>query len=42
MPFAGFDDFDSCVRTMMDDEGHDEVSARSICGALEEEAKAEN
>ena len=42
MGFAGFDDFDSCVRTMTDEEGHDETAAERICGALQEEAKAEN
>ena len=42
MPFAGFDDFDSCVRTMTDEEGHDPDAAERICGALQEEAKAEN
>ena len=42
MPFAGFDDFDSCVRTMTDEEGHEQDAAERICGALQEEAKAEN
>jgi hypothetical protein len=42
MPFAGFDSFDSCVRTMTDEEGHDQDSAENICGALQAEAKAEN
>lgn len=42
MPFAGFDDFDSCVRTMTEEEGHDEEAAESICGALQAEAKSEH
>jgi hypothetical protein len=40
MPFAGFEDFEECVVTMTDD-GHDEQSAENICGALQEEAKAD-
>ena len=41
MPFAGFEDFEECQRTMQED-GHDEDSAQSICGALQAEAKSEN
>jgi len=42
MPFAGFDDWDSCIRTMTDEEGHDQDAAERICGALQAEAKADN
>ena len=42
MPFAGFDDFDDCLATMETEEGHDEESARRICGALQAEAKSEH
>jgi hypothetical protein len=42
-PFSGFDNFDDCVQTMREDEGHDMESATRICGALqaEEKTKAE-
>ena len=42
MPFAGFEDFSSCKRTMMDEEGHDEDAAERICGALQAESKNDN
>lgn len=42
MPFSGFDDFDDCLETMMDEEGHDRESAQNICGALQAEAKADH
>jgi hypothetical protein len=42
MPFAGFDDFDDCLDTMRTEEGHDEESARRICGALQAESKSEH
>jgi len=42
VPFSGFEDFGECVRTMTDEEGHDEESAKDICGALQAEAKSEN
>jgi hypothetical protein len=42
MPFAGFDDFDDCLATMETEEGHDEESARRICGALQAESKSEH
>lgn len=42
MPFAGFDSFDDCVRTMTDEEGHDQESAENICGALQAESKADH
>jgi phage head maturation protease len=43
-PFQGFDDFDDCVQTMMDEEGHDEETAKKICGAIKKrnEIKAKN
>jgi len=43
-PFAGFDSFEDCKQTMMDEEGHDEDSAEKICGALKKknEIKAVN
>lgn len=41
-PFAGFEDFSECKRTMMDEEGHDEASAENICGALQAEAKTDH
>ena len=41
MPFAGFEDFDACLATMTEEEGHDEQSAENICGALQAEAKAD-
>jgi len=41
MPFAGFGDFEECQRTMQED-GHDEDSAQSICGALQAEAKSDH
>jgi len=37
MPFAGFNDFNDCKETMMNEEGHDKESAEKICGALESE-----
>lgn len=42
MPFAGFDDWNDCMRTMTDEEGHDEGRAESICGALQAEAKSDH
>ena len=42
MPFAGFDDWDECIVTMTDEEGHDQDAAERICGALQAEAKNEN
>lgn len=42
MPFAGFDDWDECMTTMTSEEGHDEETAKDICGALRAEAKADN
>jgi hypothetical protein len=42
MPFAGFDDFDDCLTIMTEEEGHDDESARNICGALQAEAKADH
>lgn len=42
MPFAGFDDWDDCVRTMAEEEGHDMESAENICGALQAEAKSDH
>lgn len=41
-PFAGFDDFDECLRTMTEEEGHDQSAAERICGALQDEAKSEH
>jgi hypothetical protein len=41
VPFAGFDDWEDCMTTMTEEEGHDEDSAESICGALEAEAKSD-
>ena len=41
MPFSGFDDWDDCIQTMTEDEGHDQDSAENICGALQAEAKAD-
>jgi hypothetical protein len=41
-PFSGFDDWDDCMQTMTEEEGHDEQSAENICGALQAEAKADN
>lgn len=42
MPFDGFEDFDECKRTMMEEDGHDESAAENICGALQQEAKSEH
>jgi len=42
VPFAGFDDFDDCLATMQDEEGHDRESAENICGALQAEAKSDH
>ncbi|AGC34558.1 head maturation protease [Haloarcula sinaiiensis tailed virus 1] len=42
MPFAGFDDWDDCMDTMLNEEGHDEQSAQNICGALQAEAKSDS
>jgi hypothetical protein len=42
MSFAGFDDWDECIVTMTEEEGHDQSSAEQICGALQAEAKADN
>jgi len=43
MPFAGFEDFDSCVSKMMEKQGYDEETAKKVCGKLkaEHENKAE-
>lgn len=40
-PFAGFEDFDACVASIMDSQGVDEDSARAICGELQAEAESE-
>lgn len=40
MPFAGFEDFDDCVKTVMAKQGVDEEAAKRICGELQ--AKHEN
>jgi len=42
MPFSGFEDWDDCIATMTDEEGHDQEAAENICGALQSEAKAEH
>jgi hypothetical protein len=42
MPFAGFDDWEDCIETMTEEEGHDMDSAESICGALQAEAKSDH
>jgi hypothetical protein len=42
MPFAGFDDWDDCIATMTEEEGHDQDSAENICGALQAEAKSDH
>jgi hypothetical protein len=42
VPFGGFDDFEDCLDTMVNEEGHDEESAQNICGALQAEAKSDN
>jgi hypothetical protein len=42
MPFSGFDDWDDCIATMTDEEGHSQEAAENICGALQAEAKADN
>ena len=42
MPFSGFEDFDDCLATMTEEEGHDMQSAENICGALQAEAKADH
>jgi hypothetical protein len=42
VPFSGFEDFDECVRTMTEEEGHDQQAAENICGALQAESKSEN
>lgn len=38
MPFAGFPDFDACLQEQAD-RGHDEESARRICGSLQAETE---
>ena len=40
-PFAGFADFPSCLRQMRHD-GHDEESARRICGRLQADAEGKS
>jgi hypothetical protein len=42
MPIPGFDDWDDCVSSMMDEQGYDEKTAEAVCGSLEQEAKAEH
>lgn len=42
MPIPGFDDWDDCVSSMMDEQGYDEETAEAVCGSLEQEAKAEH
>jgi hypothetical protein len=42
VPFSGFDDFDDCLRTMTEEEGHDQNSAENICGALQAEEKSDH
>lgn len=39
-PFAGFADFDDCVRKMRE-QGHDSEAAANICGALKREVEGE-
>lgn len=39
MPFAGFPDFKSCTKSMMEKQGYTEEIANKVCGALQ--AKAE-
>jgi phage gp29-like protein len=41
MPFGEYEDFDDCVRKQMA-EGHDEESARRICGALQRDLESGN
>lgn len=33
-PFAGFKDFDDCIRQMKEKEGYDEDTARKVCGKI--------
>lgn len=40
LPFAGYEDFDACV-TDQQSKGHDEESARRICGALQSQVEAD-
>lgn len=35
MPFAGFKDFDDCVKHMMEEEGYSEEKAKKVCGKLQ-------
>lgn len=35
MPFAGFADFDACVKHMIEEEGYSEEKARKVCGKLQ-------
>lgn len=41
MPFAGFEDWEDCIDTMVNEEGYTEEEAEKICGSLEAEAKLE-
>lgn len=41
-PFAGFEDFDDCVQTIMDERDVPKEDAREICGSLQEEEKTTN
>jgi len=42
VPFSGFDDWDDCIQTMTEEEGHDQESAENICGALQAEEKSDH
>ncbi len=39
MPFGEWDDYNSCVQDMMEEQGYDRETAERVCGKLEEELK---
>ena len=44
MPFAGFENYNDCVQSMMSEQGYDEETARKACGKLQakQERKSES
>lgn len=42
MPFAGFVNFDDCVKKTMEKQGYDEETARKVCGKLQTEQERQS
>jgi len=41
-PFAGFKDFDDCIRHMKEEQGYDEETARKVCGKIYWQTEGKN